>query len=89
MENIESPFEIGKAYFFRCLTYHTVGKVQRIIGQFIKLEDASWVADSGRFGKALQKGELDEVEPTGICYLNIQSIVDAFPWKHKLPTTQK
>jgi len=79
---------IGQKWFFRTVTYHCVGKVVKRFGQFFQLEDASWVADSGRFMQAIKDGELNEVEPVGDMLLNIETIVDAFPWKHKLPKNQ-
>ena len=80
---------VGKKFFFRTVTYHTVGRVVRMIGHIAVLEDASWVADSGRFTQAIKNGTLSEVEPVGECYLNTQTIVDFFPWKHDLPKEQK
>ena len=65
------------------------GKVVKRMGSFIQLEDAAWIADSGRFSQAILNGELDEVEPVGTMWVNLSSIVDFFPWKHKLPTEQK
>jgi len=88
-ENIVLPFEVGKSYLFRTVTYHLVGKVKSIHGRFIELVDASWVADSGRFMNAIKEGTLDEVEPVGPCFLNSDSITDAFSWAHKLPDKQK
>lgn len=83
------PFEIDEDYFIRTVTYHLVGRVKKICGKFLILCDASWVADSGRFMNAIRDGKLDEVEPVGVAYVNIDSIVDAFPWCHKLPKDQK
>ena len=80
---------IGSSFFFRTVTYHSVGKVVKRIGNIIELGDASWVADSGRFMQAIKNGELDEVEPVGKMFLNMDALVDFFPWKHKLPTEQK
>lgn len=80
---------VGKKLFIRTVTYHLVGKVKNRMGAFIELEDASWVADSGRFSNAIKDGSLDEVEPVGTAWVNLSSIVDFFPWKHKLPTEQK
>jgi hypothetical protein len=54
------------------------------------LEDAAWVADSGRFTEAINDGILNEVEPVKVpTIVNIETISDAFPWTHKLPRTQK
>lgn len=83
------PFETGENYFLRCVTYHMVGKVKEIVGSFLVLEDASWIADSGRFSNAIKEGKLSEVEPVGTAFVNTNSVVDAFPWKHSLPTKQK
>jgi hypothetical protein len=84
------PFEIGEKYFIRTVTYFATGKVKRITGNFLELEDAAWVADTGRFNEAISKGVLDEVEPVEVpMYVNISSITDAFLWKHKLPREAK
>ena len=80
---------IGKKFFFRTVTYHLVGRVEKIIGQIIELSTASWVAESGRFMQAIKEGKLNEVEPVGQAFLNFQSVTDFFPWNHDLPTEQK
>ena len=80
---------IGKSYFFRTVTFHSVGRVVGFMGDFVQLESASWVADSGRFMNALKDGSLNEVEPTGTAFVNMQSVCDFFPWKHALPVEQK
>ncbi len=80
---------IGENFFFRTVTYHLVGRIVKKIGSFFELEDASWVANSGRFMQAIKDGTLDEVEPVGSAYINIESTCDFFPWKHSLPTEQK
>lgn len=81
---------VGNAYFFRTVTYHLVGKVvAQHGGNIIELDDASWVADSGRFMNAIKEGKLNEVEPVGKAYINLKSVTDFFPWKFPLPTEQK
>jgi len=80
---------IGKCFFIRTVTYHLVGRVKSIFGKFLELEDASWVADSGRFMNAIKEGTLNEVEPVGKAYVNTESITDFFPWNNKLPDAQK
>lgn len=80
---------VGKSFFFRTVTYHLVGKIGKRLGKFFLLQDASWVADSGRFANAIKEGTLDEVEPVGTAMVNIDSITDMFPWNHKLPDSQK
>ena len=54
----KSPVEIGKAYLFRTVTHIELGRVVAICGDFVTLEDASWVADTGRYHNALRDGLL-------------------------------
>jgi len=80
---------VGKKFFFRGVTYHLVGYVNKRVGKFLQLNNASWVADSGRFMQAIGEGNLSEVEPVGIAFINLDAVVDFFPWKHDLPREQK
>lgn len=80
---------IGKKWFFRTVTYHLVGKVVKRIGSFLQLENASWIAYSGRFMDTIKKGVLDEVEPVGTAFVNLESVTDFFPWVHPLPNKQQ
>ncbi len=79
---------VGEKFFFRTVTYHLTGRVKKVIGNILELENAAWISDSGRFTQAIKEGELNEVEPVGRAYININSVTDFFPWKHKLPETQ-
>jgi hypothetical protein len=89
-QKMEVPFQIGSAYFIRTVTYFATGKVKAIVGQFLVLDDAAWIADTGRFSDAIAKGVMSEVEPVEVdMFVNISSITDAFPWNHKLPRSQK
>jgi len=83
------PFEIGKAYLIRTVTYHQVGILKDIQGDFLIFKDASWVADSGRFSDCLSKGSFNEVEYVGPMMINKTAIVDAFPWENKVPQETK
>jgi hypothetical protein len=87
LESLDSL--IGQKWFFRTVTYHLVGLVEKRLGSFLVLKDASWVADSGRFMDAIKNGKLSEVEPVGVALVNLNSVTDAFPWKHALPKDQK
>lgn len=83
-------FKVGDRLFLRTVTYHLVGEVVEGADHgWLKLKDASWVADSGRFTQAIKDGTLSEVEPVGIAYVNLSTVTDAFPWVHELPTAQK
>lgn len=79
---------IGKKFFFRTVTYHLTGRVVNRIQNLLILEDAAWIADSGRFSDCLKSGKLNEVEPVGNAILNLSTITDAFPWMHELPKEQ-
>lgn len=84
------PFEAGKTYFIRTCTYHLTGRVRQIIGGFLVLDDAAWIAESGRFANALAEGELREVEPMPDgTIVSLGAITDACPWNHPLPKEQK
>ena len=85
----DNPFEIGKAYLIRTVTYHQVGILKEIQGDFLIFKDASWMADSGRFSNYLTKGSFNEVEYVGPMMINRTAIVDAFPFDHKLPRETK
>lgn len=80
---------VGSKFYFRTVTYHQVGEVKKIVGRFAFLKNASWVADSGRFMEAIKNGTLSEVEPVGDAFVNLDTVVDFFPWKHSLPKDQK
>ena len=38
---------------------------------------------------AIKDGTLDEVEPVGDAFVNLDAVTDFFPWKHTLPNDQK
>lgn len=79
---------VGEKFYFRTVTYHLTGRVKKVIGSILELENAAWIADSGRFMNAIKDGKLSEVEPVGRAFINISATTDFFPWKHKLPETQ-
>lgn len=80
---------VGGKYYFRTVTYHLTGEVKKIVGRFAYLKNAAWIADSGRFMGAIKDGTLNEVEPVGDAFVNLESVTDFFPWKHALPKDQK
>lgn len=85
---------VGKSFFFRTVTYHLTGRVTAILETapgtiLLALEDAAWIADSGRFMQTIRDGSLNEIEPVGDAILNLSTVTDMFPWTHPLPVTQK
>ena len=47
-------FEVGKSYFIRTVTHHYLGKCIGVYELCIVMKKCTWVADDGRFHKAMQ-----------------------------------
>jgi hypothetical protein len=87
-----TPFVKDAAYLIRTVTMTLTGKVDRVVGQFVVLKAAAWIADTGRFNEAIKIGEskLSEVEPVEVdVFVGVGSIVDVYEWKHALPRAVK
>lgn len=84
------PFAVGECVFIRTVTHHLTGRITAINGAWLTLADAAWIADDGRFMAAIENGTLGEVEPvTCPVRVNMESAIDAYPWRHALPREQK
>ena len=58
------PWILGKNYFIRTVTMHLTGRLTFVGPQELVLEDAAWIADSGRFNEAIKNPDnCSEVEP--------------------------
>ena len=90
LEGDFQPFEIGANYLIRTVTMIDTGRVVAASHKYIILEDAAWIADTGRFADALQKCQFDEVEPfpSGRVILNATAIIDAVKIT-SIPKSQK
>ena len=85
----DAIWTVGKAYFIRTVTYHLTGRLVKVGPTELVIEDAAWVADSGRFMDAIKHGNLHEVEPiSGPVIVGRGSITDACQWPHALPQEQ-
>lgn len=86
LEGEFQPFEIGAVYLIRTVTMIQVGRVVAASKQWVMLEDAAWVADTGRFADALKKWTFNEVEPfpDGLVGVSCGSIVDFVKGKEAL-----
>ena len=83
-------WKIGQAYLIRTVTNYWTGRLISFDTQELVLEDAAWIADTGRFSSAFKSGEFSEVEPIdGPVIIGRGSIVDAQQWTTNLPRTQK
>lgn len=56
-------WEIGKIYLIRTVTHIQTGRLVAVGPQELVLEDAAWIADTGRFSSALSSCNFGEVEP--------------------------
>ena len=81
------PYKIGANYLIRTVTMIQTGRLVDVSEQELVLEDAAWIADTGRFSNALQKVEFNEVEPfpDGQVIIGRGSIIDATQINGKLP----
>lgn len=79
-------WKVGQAYYIRTVTHHLVGRLEAVTPQELVISGAAWVADSGRWHKALADGELSEVEPfpDGEVIVGRGGLIDAVPWNHPL-----
>lgn len=87
MSKQESMFLPGENYIVRTVTHYYTGRLVRLSKQWLVLEDAAWIADTGRWSTAPATGALSEVEPypDGRIAINAGAIVDVSGWAHKLP----
>jgi hypothetical protein len=85
------PYEVGKNYMIRTVTHYHTGKLVQVTRQELVLEDACWIADTGRFNKALASGQFNETEPfpAGRVIVGRGVVVDACLWSHPLPRSEK
>ena len=85
------PWRVGEIYLIRTVTTYMLGRVVAVGEHEIELEDAAWVACTGRFSNAMKTGDLDEVEPCpdGQWIIGRGAIADAGPWSHGLERDTK
>ena len=87
----DHAYPVGQKVFVRTVTMHYTGLLVRVTAGELVLEDAAWVADSGRFHVALAKGTLNEVEPypKGQVVVPRGGVIDVSTWSHDLPRDPK
>ncbi len=86
----ESLWEIGKNYLIRTVTMIQLGKLKKVTDKELLLSDTCWVADTGRFNEALEKGTLKEVEMfQRDVIIGRGGIIDATEWLSELPKISK
>ena len=86
----DSPWRVGQCYMIRTVTMTWTGRLIRATSQELVLEDAAWIADTGRYHLAVTEEALSEVEPVeGPVIIGRGSVVDARTWTESLPRTVK
>ena len=81
-----TPFSLGKTYLIRTVTMAWTGRLIHIGDRELVIEDAAWIADTGRFNECIGAGEINECEPVeGPVVIGRAAIIDACVWKHTLP----
>lgn len=86
----KNPIAVGRPVFIRTVTHYYTGRIVEASSELIVLEDAAWVADTGRFSEALSTGTLREVEPfPHPVAVSRGALVDVTDWPHPLPREVK
>lgn len=77
--SVSDPWEIGKNYLIRTVTMIDTGRLVAVTPTELVLEDAAWIADTGRFAQAVEKAEFGEVEPfpNGRVIVGRGAVIDA------------
>lgn len=56
-------WKIGAIYLIRTVTHIDTGRLVAVTRNELVLEEAAWIADTGRYADAILKAEFNEVEP--------------------------
>ena len=82
----DHPYQIGETYLVETVTQFYTGTLTAVLDQELVLENASWIAQTGRYNEAFKTG-FDEVEPLpdGFEIIGRGSIVSARILKIELP----
>lgn len=85
------PYEIGANYFIRTVTHYFTGRLVAVHSQELVIEDAAWIADTGRYADAIKSGDFNEVEPypNGRVIIGRGSVIDSWKAEFVLPREQK
>lgn len=81
---------VGEKVFIRGVTCYYTGRVKSVTDYDLVLEEAAWIAQTGRFSAFLNEGRLEEVEPyPGDVIISLGSICEVSLWKFDLPREVK
>ena len=83
MKGNVNEWKLGDYYVIRTVTMIDVGRLVKITPNEIVLDNACWIADTGRWNVFLKEGKYRESEPfpEGIVIIGRNSLIDACKWK--------
>ncbi len=86
--------QAGLNVFVLSVTRYYIGRLVKVDADFLYLDHASWIAETGRFHKAVAEGReaLAEVEPypaDRIVRVARGALVEVSDWPHPLPESVK
>lgn len=86
-----APWCIGENMLIRTVTHYWVGRIVSVSPSELVLEEAAWIADTGRYSDSLKDGDFEEVEPVyhGRVIVGRGAVIDAVSWRHGLPREKK
>lgn len=89
--DIDQSYKVGRNYFIRTVTMALTGKLVAVTKQELVLENAAWIADTGRFANFLISGVASKVEPfpDGQVVVGRGAVIDAVIVGWPLPRKQK
>ena len=79
----------GKNVLIRTVTNFYTGRVITENSKFLELENAAWIADTGRFSDALASSIFGEVEPYPLPVIVMKAAMVDVTGIGELPTKQK
>lgn len=87
---MKHPYTIGQSYLIRLFTHYWIGKLLAVYENELVLKNASWIADTGRYHKAVDIENLVEIEPRkGPIVIGRGALIDCAEWNADLPTEPK
>ncbi len=74
------PYTIGKQWVIQTPTFFFVGTLKAVTENELVLDNAAWVADTGRYNEFLKTGNAKELEPcNGPAIIGRGAVIAAVP----------
>ena len=92
VDGLLGHLKIGKAYLVRTVTDYWSGSLVAIDSNWVVLDSAAWIPDTGRFAQFAAGGDPMEVEPLPDgerVVIAIGAICAVVPYRGALPRKQK